>query len=61
MSKSKVYEYEKNLKITELAVDSHAHLDRYDNPYEIVSKLFDDGLLFIVLMAGSTHTLLKQQ
>lgn len=56
MSKSKVYEYVKKLEITELAVDSHAHLDRYDNPEEIVSRLLDDGLSFIVLMAGSEES-----
>ena len=52
MSKKKVFEYKKNSEITELAVDSHAHLDRFSNADDIISKMKDDGLAFIVLMAG---------
>ena len=52
MSKTKSYEYKKNCEITELAVDSHAHLDRYENADEIALRLKDDGVEFAVLMAG---------
>lgn len=53
MSKTKLLEYVKNSYITELAVDSHAHLDRFENADEIISRLKDDGLSFVVLMAGN--------
>lgn len=49
-------EYEKNDNIYELAIDSHAHLDRDLDVEKIVSEMSKDGLKKIVLMAGDIKT-----
>jgi len=56
MSKVVKEEYKKNENIKALAIDSHAHLDRYENADEIISRMKADGLESIVLMAGSKES-----
>lgn len=56
MSKVVKEEYKKNEKIKALAIDSHTHLDRYENADEIISRMKADGLESIVLMAGSKES-----
>jgi len=51
--------YEKNNNITELAIDSHAHLDRFENAEEIILNAKKEGLENIILIAGSPESIQK--
>ena len=61
MSKKKPVEpYSKSPFITELAIDSHAHLDYPSlNASEVVSSMKDDGLSKIVTIATGLDSLLR--
>ena len=48
--------YEKNKRITALAIDSHAHLDRDLDTGRIIAQMEQDGLKKIVIMAGNIET-----
>lgn len=55
MSKHKHYninDYIKNENITSLAIDTHCHLDRFENSEKIVSSMEEFGLKKIITMAG---------
>lgn len=49
-------EYKKNNAVIELAIDSHAHLDRDLDVNRIISEMQSDGLKKIVVMAGNNKT-----
>lgn len=55
MSKHKHYyinDYKKNESITSFAIDTHCHLDRFENPSDIVDKMQEFGLKKLITIAG---------